>query len=276
MATTVERILILAKTYPSPSAKYTETSCVAGINSSGEPRRLYPVPFRMVNGDQQFKKWQWIEVRIEKSPQDNRPESHRLFVDTIQTLDTLTTAREWNDRRIWIDKLPIFDRYDKLEIAREEAGLSLALLRPKRFLGLTIQPADSEWSEEELAKLLKEQMQGQGKLFVQEEEHKQLRLLKKLPFDFYYRYVCDTDSGEIEYKNKIVDWEAGMLFWNCKRSHGDAWEQPFRAKLEKDLFSKDLMFLMGNIHRFQHQWLVISLIYPPKQTLKPASQIELF
>src|SRR5450830_634618 len=124
MVTSVERILILAKTYPSPSAKYTETSCVAGINSLGEPRRLYPVPFRMVNGDQQFKKWQWIEVRIEKSPQDNRPESHRLFVDTIQTLDTLTTAKEWSDRRIWIDKLPVFDRYDKLDTNREEAGIS--------------------------------------------------------------------------------------------------------------------------------------------------------
>jgi hypothetical protein len=51
MATTVERILILAKTYPSPSAKHTETSCVAGINEAGEPRRLYPVPFRLITGD---------------------------------------------------------------------------------------------------------------------------------------------------------------------------------------------------------------------------------
>ena len=41
---------------------------------------------------------------------------------------------------------------------------------------------------------------------------------------------------------------------------------PFRAKLFDDLGNKDLMFLMGNIHRFQDQWLIISLIYPPKQT----------
>lgn len=275
MVTTVERILILAKTYPSPSAKYTETSCVAGINEDGQPRRLYPVPFRLVNGDQQFKKWQWIEVRIEKSPADNRPESHRLFVDTIQSQEVLTTNKEWASRRVWVDKLPIFDGFDKLDSHREENGISLALLRPKRLLGLTIQAADNPvWTEDDLAKLLKEQMQGQ--LFVQEDEHKQLRLLKKLPFDFYYRYVCDTESGEIEYKHKIVDWEAGMLFWNCKRSHGEQWEIPFRAKLEAEFAAKDLMFFMGNIHRFQHQWLIISLIYPPKQMLAPMMQTELF
>ncbi|MDR2127528.1 MAG: hypothetical protein LBP52_00440 [Burkholderiaceae bacterium] len=62
-----ERILILAKTYPSPSAKHVETSCVAGINKDGVMRRLYPVPFRMIEQDQQFKKWQWIEVGVEKA-----------------------------------------------------------------------------------------------------------------------------------------------------------------------------------------------------------------
>lgn len=31
-----ERVLVLAKTYPSPSAKDVETSCVAGINQDGQ------------------------------------------------------------------------------------------------------------------------------------------------------------------------------------------------------------------------------------------------
>ena len=30
------RILILCKTYPSPSAKYAETSCVAGMDEEGK------------------------------------------------------------------------------------------------------------------------------------------------------------------------------------------------------------------------------------------------
>jgi len=275
MATTVERILILAKTYPSPSAKHTETSCVAGMNEDGEPRRLYPVPFRMISGDQQFKKWQWIQVRIEKSPADHRPESHRVFVDTIRLEGVVTTEKQWALRRPWMEKLPSFDSFITLDAAREMDGISLALLRPKRLVKLEITPVDhSEWTDDEMAKLLQEQ--NQGNLFSQDEERKQLKLLKKLPFDFYYHYACDTPDGELVYKHKLVDWEVGMLFWNCKKSHVNDWETPFRAKLEADFADKDLMFMMGNIHRFQHQWLIISLMYPPKRTPEHEIQSSLF
>lgn len=71
-----EKILILAKTYPSPSSQYVETSCVAGISSGGEMRRLSPVPFRMIEEGRQFSKWQWIDVRVEKARKDHRPDSH--------------------------------------------------------------------------------------------------------------------------------------------------------------------------------------------------------
>lgn len=54
MTSTTERILILCKTYPSPSAKYAETSCVAGIKQGGALVRLYRVPFRLVAEEQQF------------------------------------------------------------------------------------------------------------------------------------------------------------------------------------------------------------------------------
>lgn len=275
MVTTVERILILAKTYPSPSTKHSETSCVAGINEAGKPRRLYPVPFRLISGDQQFKKWQWIRVRTEKSPADHRPESHRVFVDTIEVEDALSTEKQWASRRSWINRLPSFNDFATLDAARELEGISLALLRPQRLIRLEITPADNpDWTDEELAKLLQEQ--NQGNLFDQEDEKKQLKLLKKLPFDFYYHYVCDTPDGVQIYKHKIVDWEVGMLFWHCKRSHRDRWEAPFRAKLEADFAEKDLMFMMGNIHRFQHQWLIISLIYPPKPIPTAAQQQSLF
>lgn len=60
MASQIERILILAKTYPSPSAQHVETSCVAGINEQGAMRRLYPLPFRLIEEGQKLKKWQWI------------------------------------------------------------------------------------------------------------------------------------------------------------------------------------------------------------------------
>lgn len=105
----VERILILAKTYPSPSAQFVETSCVAGIAQSGAMRRLFPVPFRMVEDGQQFKKWQWIDVRVEKANKDHRPESHKVYVDTINCGDVIDTRKVWASRWEWLDKMPSFD-----------------------------------------------------------------------------------------------------------------------------------------------------------------------
>ncbi len=271
----VERILILAKTYPSPSAQYVETSCVAGITQSGAMRRLFPVPFRMVEDSQQFKKWQWIDVRVEKSNKDHRPESHKIYVDTINCSEMIDTKKAWASRWQWLEKIPSFESFDAIDAARLADGLSLALLRPKRLLGLNItESRNPDWTDEERDKLLQEQMQGN--LFSEDEERKQVKQLRKVPFDFHYRYVCDTAEGEKEHEHKIVDWEAGALFWNCRSSHGDAWEAPFRAKLEQDLGSKDLMFLMGNQHRFQRQWLIVSLFYPPKRKPTDESQMPLF
>ena len=85
MAAEYKRILILCKTYPSPSTKHVETSCVAGMDESGQLIRLFPVPFRLVTDDQQFKKWQWITARVRKATEDHRPESFRISVDTIET-----------------------------------------------------------------------------------------------------------------------------------------------------------------------------------------------
>lgn len=268
-----ERILILAKTYPSPSAKHVETSCVAGINERGSMRRLYPVPFRMIEENQKFKKWQWIEAGIEKAVSDHRPESHKLDLGTLKLKEEITTKKEWAERREWIEKLPTFNSFDEIEQSRKNDGLSIALLRPKKILGLEIKNArHKEWTDEEKEKLMRAQMQGE--LFSKAQAQQQVKELRKVPFDFYYSYLCDTPNGEKQNIHKIVDWEAGALFWRLYREHGEAgWKNKFLAKLEKDLMSRDLMFLMGNQHRFQEQWLIISLIYPPKR--KPIADPQL-
>ncbi|SMP79625.1 hypothetical protein [Noviherbaspirillum suwonense] len=271
----LERILVLAKTYPSPSAQYIETSCVAGISQDGSMRRLYPVPFRMIEQGQQFKKWQWIDVRVEKANKDHRPESHKLYIDTITCGDIIDAKKGWAFRWEWLDKIPAFHSFDSIESGRITDGLSIALLRPKRLIGLEIVKArNHDWTDEEKEKLMREQMQGD--LFSEAEAKRQVKELRKVPFDFYYRYVCDTPEGEKEHRHKSVDWEAGALFWNCRQSYGVNWEAPFRDKLEKTLGGRDLMYLLGNQHRFQDQWLIISLVYPPKQELVEVVQISLF
>src|SRR5437879_3193330 len=207
MDSRVERVLILCKTYPSPSARYVETSCVAGISEAGVLIRLYPVPFRLVQDDQQFKKWQWINARMFKSNTDNRAESYKVFVDTISCEPQIIATKDnWRERRAWVERLPIFDSFEAIEARRVKSGESLALLRPKRIVELEIEESDKpDWTEDEREKLL--QLQAQGELFQQDEEAKQLRLLRKIPHDFYYRYEAQTSSGVAEHRHKLVDWE---------------------------------------------------------------------
>ncbi len=88
----------------------------------------------------------------------------------------------------------------------------------------------------------------------------------------HYVYECDVGGETRQYRHKIVDWEAGALYWNCCRSHGAGWEVPFRAQLEQTLPNRDLQFLVGIIHRFPDQWLIVSLIYPPKIALAAPAQ----
>ena len=57
-------ILITVKAYPSPSRKYGETVCCAGIDiDTARWIRLYPIPFRDLDTSQKFKKYTIIRVR---------------------------------------------------------------------------------------------------------------------------------------------------------------------------------------------------------------------
>ncbi len=263
MASFEQDILILCKTYPSPSGKHIETSCVAGMDPNGKLIRLFPVPFRLIDGSRQFKKWQWVNARIDRAARDNRPESHKLFVDTVQFVgDPLPTQRDWKARRDPLSKLSVFEDFGSLDADRIANKKTLGLVRPSKILGIDITGATNpDWTDDEKAKLL--QSQQQGGLF-DDTDAKALTTLRKLPFDFHYRYECIVGGVAKQYRHKVVDWEVGALYWNCFHRDDAAWEKPFRQKMEVSLPANDLMFLMGTIHRFPDQWLIVSLIYPPK------------
>jgi hypothetical protein len=78
----IVKVLITAKTYPLPSNKYKELVCTGGVLKDGSFIRLYPLNYRYRSFHEQFKKYQWIELKIEKHPGDSRPESFRPVKDT--------------------------------------------------------------------------------------------------------------------------------------------------------------------------------------------------
>jgi hypothetical protein len=256
------RLLVLCKTYPSPSSGYVETSCVAAMTEDGRLIRLYPVPFRLLDEASQFQKWQWIEADIAKATEDHRPESYRIRADNLVCIgEPVSTRGDWTNRRFWLDKIPSFRSFDELERARHVNGITLGLLRDQRVESLQIKAARNPiWTEDEFAKL----SQAQGDLFT-EQEGRSLRELRKVPYDFHYVYrPIDRPTADPD-THKIVDWESGALYWNLQKGNPADWEAAFRQKFEQELPSKDLMFLMGTIHRFPDQWLIVSLIYPPTE-----------
>lgn len=263
MASRIARILILCKTYPSPSGKHVETSCVAGMEENGSLIRLFPVPFRLVDDQKQFKKWQWISARVSKASNDHRSESHKVFVDTIVCNGgPLSTRLGWRARRDQLESIPVFESFAALDAQRVSKGMTLGLVRPSRIIGLDVRPCEKpDWTQEEKGKLI--QHERQTGLFDQADANR-IATLRKVPFDFHYRYECIMGDQMHEYRHKIVDWEAGALYWRCRSTYGAGWEAPFRAKLEQNLPQNDLMFLMGTIHRFPDQWLIVSLVYPPR------------
>lgn len=276
MNSDLKKVLILCKTYPSPSAKHIETSCVAGMDETGRLIRLFPVPFRLVADAQQFKKWQWIRARVRKSTDDHRVESHRISVDTIEILgDPLSTRSAWEQRRNAVAPVEVFGSFSALEEARKTRGITLAFLKPSRLVDLSITKASSDaWSDSEISKLM--QAQNQGSLFDEMAEQRSLKLLKKLPHDFHYHYhyECDGPEGAMSHKHKLVDWEAGALYWNVHRRAD--WQEAFRQKFLLDFAQRDLLFLMGTIHRFPDQWLIVSALYFPKLPPEVVDQQTLF
>lgn len=253
-----EDLLIIAKTYPEPSTKYRETTCVGAINAQGEIRRLYPVPFRLLEGEQRFKKWEWIHARVARKNDDHRPESRRIDVDSIQRTSWLSAGKGWTERMRWLTPHTV-ESFSALESRRKASGETMGFVRPARLLGLDIIPAsEPEWTPKDL-----ENLQREG-LFDAADSRKR-PLLRKVPHGFHYRYVCvGPDGHEEEFRHKITDWEAGALYWHCVRSHGTNWENPFRQRMEIEMIDKDLVFFLGTIHRFPDQWLIVGLIYPPK------------
>ncbi len=265
----VEELLILAKTYPNPSTSNREITCVAAINKSRQLRRLFPLPYRYLQGDQQFAKWQWITARINKAPKDHRPESHTIDGDSIERHEKVPTNEGWKQRLQWLEG-HVYPTPSVLEQKRLEKGVTLGFIRPIKLLALEISKSDKpDWTEEEKQKLT------QDGLFDSQEARDKV-MLRKVPYDFYYRYQCKDENRVVEMRHKITDWEAGALFWNCQRSHGKDWETPFRDRLEKEFIKdKNVLFLLGTIHRFPDQWLIVAFYYPPKQEVSGELQLDL-
>ena len=257
------RALVVVRTDPSPAAKGAEVSCPAAITEDRKWMRLFPIPYRFLDPDRRFHKYQWIEASVRKAS-DARPESYNIDIDSIRLLgDPVPSDHGWRQRKEILFPLRAHCLCC-LKRARDEHKFpTLGLFRPGRIERLILEPETGEWSADQLALL----QQGQGSLL----DTTSRPLLEKLPFTFKYAFRCDEDSCG-GHELSCADWEMAQAWRKWKEDYGDEWEGAFRQKFESDMIHKfDTHFYVGTVHKHPHTWIIVGLFYPPK-----AAQSELF
>ncbi len=143
----LKTVLISVKTYPTLSTKYNELVCTAGFLKDGTWVRIYPLPFRGLERYQKYKKWQSIELDLEKNPSDPRPESYRVKnLASLRIIEQLGTEKNWYKRKEVVNKSFIYDDLDVLiSKANNDNELSLATFKPAKIINFVVKEVDREW-----------------------------------------------------------------------------------------------------------------------------------
>ncbi len=275
------KVLISVKTYPTLSEKYDELVCTAGFLEDGSWIRIYPVPFRKLNYQKRYQKWQWIELDLVKNRSDFRPESYRPadINKEIIILDKVDTSNNWFHR----NKISLRKVYTNLseliaEAKNDRIRTSLAVVKPKKIIDFCCEPCEKEWPKKKMDAIYANQ--AQGSLFDSEDTKELFKVVKKLPYKFSYKFTTDDD---IERTIMIEDWELGALYWNCLRNAKNNEEiacNKVREKYLDFMCSRDLHFFMGTSFKYHNvapnPFLIIGTFYPPKSTKKESEQLSLF
>lgn len=238
-----EKILVLVRATPQESRSQGHSVCVAGINEKDEWRRLYPFEFAYGKGLIDFKKRDLIEVDLEDSPNDKRPESRKVISHR-----NLGTRQEYPQAISRIT--PLLSTIDQLTAK----GASLGVVRPE-LLDMEVQVHDTNIYDSQ-------------KYLSFTEEFLETREKVKMPVGARYTFRCrggNCRCAENPHKLALIDWELNELARNMMRKEKD--KALIAAKMRQKLFdwmkTRDIYFLLGTHFKY-HTWMIIGLLYPPK------------
>ncbi|MBQ2620337.1 MAG: hypothetical protein IJF84_03275 [Thermoguttaceae bacterium] len=269
-----KKVLILVKTYPALSKKYDELVCTAGLTEEGEWIRIYPIPFRLIDYDKQYRKFQWVEVNVIKNDRDYRPESHKVIdIKTIIPGDTIpATPKGWEERnRIILKNGPgIYNNLEDLIKQSKKNNTSLGILKPFKVIDFVATETEREWDQAKINTILSNRQQLR---LIENLENDLKTIIKKVPYKF--QYVFQDPSGR-QYKLMIEDWEIGVLYWKMYDEYGD--ETIAIEKVRKKYFNdfvenpkRELFFFMGTTlahHKSASPFVIIGVYSTPKYSLE--------
>ena len=262
----MSEVLVTVKTYPEISKKHRETVCTAGIlKETKKLVRVYPIRFRYLKEDQQFAKYQWINVDLEKNPTDIRPESFRVVnPDSISASQKISTKDQWSERCKWVlNDNTVFKSVEQLKDRQKNFKTSLGLVKPKEITDVIIK----EKSIEEIEGLQSKKQRAFQQLDLFETNDNNLDII---PYRFYLKFKCeDVVCGGHELS--ILDWEIAQLYRNIKNQ--DNWQDKIISKIRDEIFSpKNEAFLfLGNMASHHNIFCILGFFYPPIER-----QLDLF
>ena len=263
-----DKVLIAVKTYPTLSEKYQELACTAGFREDGSWIRLYPIPFRLLEQEKRYKKYQWIEADIVKNKGDPRPDSFKIInTDAITLHEKVSTERNWAERkRLILKSNTIYTDLAEIITAANSDKLSLVIFKPTSVEDFIIEKTQPEWDPEKLRKVL--DSLKQKSLFETDQDMAEFKVMPKLPYKFKYKFR-DTKG---KYSTLMIeDWEIGQLYLNCIKKDSD--EQKAIKKVKEKYFDdfakkKDLHLFLGttyewHVRRARNPFVIIGTFHPP-------------
>ena len=242
-------MVVNCKTYPAVSKKYTETVCTGGVTRDGQFVRLYPVPFRFLDPDQRYARWNLIRVKTYRDTKDQRPESRHLERGTpIEVIDALKTdKRKWE----WMEPV-IFE--SRAEMAAGGLTNGCVPIEPLEFYWKS---DEKKWSANQLAVF------AQGDLYA--DPAAKAEIAERVPYQFRLRFR-ETATGE-EVDRKVLAWSYYQGYLRFSRERGEeAGLKEVAAKVERSLFGSDraVFAIFGTHSRFPNRWMISGLYHPPK------------
>ena len=251
-----ERILIVGKTYPSPSAKHIETVCTGGISEDGTWRRLYPVNFRYLDEEQKYRTWDWIRADTQKYKGDARACSVAVREESITVEGHEDTwAGKWRMLRPLV-----VAHHEELDAAheRDPKGVTMAAIEI-RLEKFDWEETGREWSPSVLAKI------NQELLFVKRKP------LAKVPFQFHIKFRCANNAACPTHTKTLLWWDFQQAFLGWREKYGEVETlRLMREKVESELDPKTHLpvTILGTLKEHPDNWSIGGLFTPPRREIE--------
>lgn len=206
-----EDILILVKTYPTPSKQNKEVVCTAGVTGDGKWIRIYPVPFRELEDAQRYPIFSWINAEVIKSKSDHRPESFKIASDSLRVVRVLDSVKDIEERARYVESLEV-ESFEEVGRIYEQNGRSLGVFSPKEVTSINATEIEREWTEADIRKLRQESL-------LDTADGKRRPELEKIPYDFRITWLCN-DKNCPGHTRKMTEWEMMQSFRAYVRRYG--------------------------------------------------------